>query len=324
MPAARPISFPRPLERGEPNCACAFAENSLVHETRFFNGSHFCAADTRSTYLCADRMALETDYEAKFDPKKYLEVYYTSLITGSDWTADFQLRHYHRFYEKYSCKWDKNSTKLLEFGAGPVIANVISAAPYVQEIVLASHTEIERNELTLWKNGVEGAHDWSPFFKYVVGKLETKPGEEAWMERATLLRGRLTITSCDIQQEHPIGIGSPSEAPFSIISTNLCLESACSTYDEYKAAVKKLGSLLQRGGYLVISGVERETFYRAAGQTQCKWFCLYITLAQIKEAMEEAGFDILIAERDPAPMHLIQNPIFFDYTSTIFLAGFKI
>ena len=120
------------------------------------------------------------------------------------------------------------------------------------------------------------------------------------MERATLLRDCLTITSCDIQQEHPIGIGSPSETPFSIISTNLCLESACSTYDEYKAAVKKLGSLLQRGGYLVIFGVERETFYRAAGQTQCK------------------------CERDPAPMHLIQNPICSDYTSTIFVAGFKV
>ena len=268
-------------------------------------------------------MALERDYEAKFDAKKYLEVYYTSL-TGSDESADFQLQQYHRFFEKYGCKWDKNSAKLLEFGAGPVIANVISAAPHVQEIVLASHTESERKELTLWKNGIEGAHDWSPFFKYVVGKLEFKPGEEAWMERATLLRGRLTITSCDIQQEHPIGIGSPSETPFSIISTNLCLEGACSTYDEYKAAVKKLGSLLQRGGYLVISAVERETFYRATGQTQCKWFSLYITLAQIKEAMEEAGFDILIAERDPAPMQEIQNPTLSDCTSTVFVAGFKV
>ena len=268
-------------------------------------------------------MALERDYEAKFDAKKYLEVYYTSL-TGSDESADFQLQQYHRFFEKYSCKWDKNSAKLLEFGAGPVIANVISAAPYVQEIVLASHTESERKELTLWKNGIEGAHDWSPFFKYVVGKLEFKPGEEAWMERATLLRGCLTITSCDIQQEHPIGIGSPSEAPFSIISTNLCLEGACSTYDEYKAAVKKLGSLLQLGGYLVISAVERETFYRATGQRECKWFSLYITLVQIKEAMEEAGFDILIAERDPAPMQEIQNSTLSDCTSTVFVAGFKV
>ena len=73
-----------------------------------------------------------------------------------------------------------------------------------------------------------------------------------------------------------------------------------------------------------MSAVERETFYRVAGQTECKWFCLYITLAQIKEAMEEAGFDILMVERDPAPLQQIQNPIFSDFTSIVFVAGFKV
>ena len=267
-------------------------------------------------------MASEKDYEAKFDPRKYLEVNYASLA-GSDGCAEFQLRQYHLFFEKYSCKWDRNSAKILEFGAGPVIANVISAVPYVREVVLASHTESERKELTLWKNEEDGAHDWSPFLKYVVCELERKPGDEAWRERAMLLRDRLTVTCCDIKHEHPIGIVNP-ENPFSILCTNLCLEAACNTYDEYKAAVKKLSRLLQPGGYLLMFAVERETFYRAAGQQQCKWFCLYLTMAQMKEAMVEAGFDILIAERDPAPMQQFQNQVFSDFTSTVFVVGFKV
>ena len=70
--------------------------------------------------------------------------------------------------------------------------------------------------------------------------------------------------------------------------------------------------------------VERETFYKASGHAQGKWFCLYITLAQITEAMEEAGFDILMTERDPAAMQQIQNLIFSDFTSSVFVAGFKV
>ena len=48
---------------------------------------------------------------------------------------------------------------------------------------------------------------------------------------------------------------------FQLISTSLCLEVACSTYVEYKAAVKKLVALLKPGGFLTMFIVERQTFY---------------------------------------------------------------
>ena len=178
---------------------------------------------------------LGKDYETQFHVKLFLEKYYSSLA-GSDF-HHFHLQQRHHFFEKYCRKWDRSSAKMLEFGSGPVISNIISAAPYVQKIVLATYLEREREEIALWKNGTEDAHDWSPFFKYVVGDLESKPGEAAWLEREALLRSRVTITSCDITQESPIEITAESEAmPYSIICTSLCLEVACNTYDEYKAA----------------------------------------------------------------------------------------
>ena len=167
------------------------------------------------------------------------------------------------------------TAKMLEFGCGPVISNLISAAQYVQKIVLAAYLESERKELALWKNGTEDAHDWSPFFKYVVGDLESNPGESAWREREVLLRSRVTLTSCDITQEHPIGIESESEAPFSVICTSLCFTAACNTYDDYKQGVKKLGKLVKPGGYIVMFDVERSTFYRVGER---KWHGLYITI----------------------------------------------
>ena len=44
-----------------------------------------------------------------------------------------------------------------------------------------------------------------------------------------------------------------------------------------------------------------------------KFSYLSLTLEQVKEALAEAGTAILVAERDPAPMELIQNPVASDY-----------
>lgn len=263
------------------------------------------------------------DYKTQFDPKLYLQKYY-SRVTGNedeDSPVRFLLQQRLNFFQKYSCKWNVKTAKLLEFGCGPVICNNISAPQYVQEIVLAAHLESERKELELWKNGREDAHDWSSFFKYVVGNLESTPGESAWRDREALLRSRISITSCDLNQEHPIGIAPEPQPQFSIICTSLCFTVACNTFDEYKQGTKKLGKLLKPGGYLVMFDVERATFYRVGEE---KWHDLYITMPQIKEAMEEAGFDILFAERDPSTMQIMQNPIDFDCTSTAFVVGVKV
>ena len=263
------------------------------------------------------------DYNDQFDCKKYLKDYHSSEkgSENEEGSAEFRLVHLHRFYEKYSCKWDSTNARLLDFGGGPVISGLISAAPHVQQIIFAAHTEDERKEVQLWKNQTDGAHDWSPFFKYVVGDLESKDGDAAWQERAALLRSRLTITSCDIFQEYPIGIKMEENNPFSIIYTSLCLEAVCDSFSEYKTAVKKLGRLLKPGGYLVMFVVERETFYMVG---QHKWFCLSVTLAEVKEALYEAGFELLLIERDPSPMKQIQNPISSDFKASLFVAAYKV
>ena len=106
-----------------------------------------------------------------------------------------------------------------------------------------------------------------------------------------------------------------------IISTSLCLEAACTTFAEYKEAVKKLVRLLKPGGFLLMFVVERQTFYMVGEK---KWFCLYLTLEQVKEALAEAGTAILVAERDPAPMDQIQTPIVSDYKALTFVAAQKV
>ena len=261
------------------------------------------------------------EYFTCFDCRAYLREYFSSTFGNADekGAQNFQMAQENNFYAKYNAKWDERNARMLEFGGGPVIKSLISAAPFVREIVFAAYSENERKEVELWKDNKQGAHDWSPFFQYIVNELERKEGEAVWQEREALLRSQIkAIIACDITQDYPLRI---KQEPFDIVSTSLCLEAACKSYDEYKKAVKKLGSLLKLGGFMIIAAVERQTFYMVGGK---RWFCLYLTLAQIREALELAGFVILEAERDPAPIEQINKPTVSDYKAFLFVAAQKV
>ena len=111
------------------------------------------------------------------------------------------------------------------------------------------------------------------------------------------------------------------DTPFSNVYASLCLEAACNSLAEYKLAIKKLGKLLKPGGYMVLFMAERETFYMVG---EHKWFCLSLTLAQVKEALEEAGFELLMAERDSAHMQQIEHPIVSDFKACLFVVAYKV
>ena len=166
-------------------------------------------------------------------------------------------------------------------------------------------------------------YDWSSYFKCVVNEVEHIAGDDAWREREELLRTSITsIIACDIFCNNPLLM---KQEPFEIVNTSFCLESACTTYAEYKEGVTKLVGLLKPGGFLLMFTVERETFYMIGEK---RWSAVYLTLEQMKEALVEAGTVILVAERDPAPMELIQNPshspIAADYKATVFVAAQKV
>jgi len=260
-------------------------------------------------------------YLDEFDPKVYLADYYATSEGSSNEgsTAGFHRHQVYDFYAKYNSKWNSKTARLLEFGGGPVIKPLISAAPYVDQITFAAYAESERREIELWKHEKEGAHDWSSHFKNIVNEVEHIAGDDAWREREKLLRKRISsIVPCDILNENPLLV---KQEPFEIISTHLCLEAACLSYAEYIVSIKKLVGLLKPGGFLLMLIVERQTFYMVGRK---KWFTLYLTLEQIKEALAKAGMEIVIFVRDPAKMKYIQEPKASDYTAFVFVAAQKV
>ena len=194
-----------------------------------------------------------------------------------------------------------------------------SAVPYVNQITLAAYLQNERKEVELWKHKREGAHDWTSHFQYVVNEIEDVVGDDAWREREELLRNRLnSIVPCDAVSDNPMIV---KQEPYEIISTSLCLEPACTSYVQYKEAVKRLVELLKPGGFFLMLIPERTTFWMVGNK---KWPCLYVTLEQVKEALAEAGTAILVAERDPVSMEQMQNPVTVDKKSYAFVASHKV
>ena len=48
------------------------------------------------------------------------------------------------------------------------------------------------------------------------------------------------------------------------------------------------------------------------------------SVSQLKEALEEAGCVVLMSERDPTPIHHIENPTLTDYKACVFIAAYKV
>ena len=209
---------------------------------------------------------------------------------------------------------------MLDFSGGASILNYISAAPYVAEIVHSAYMDEERKELDLWLSDADGAHNWNPIVKGVVSVVEGREGDSAWQERVAQLRSMIKVVSCDIYDDHPIGL-ELEQSSFSVICTSCSLESTCKSHAEFKEGVKKLVGLLRLGGYIAFILVENGTYY-CFGDT--KWAGLNVSLTQLKEAVEEAGCVVLMSDRDPTPIHEVENPSYSDFKALCFLAAYKV
>ena len=100
------------------------------------------------------------------------------------------------FHEVFSTL--PGSLRILDYGTGPAIMTIISAATRASEIVLSDCGEENRESLRSWLRNDANAFNWSPLFDYVIQILEGKDVEEA-RKREELVRKVVTdVIHCDI------------------------------------------------------------------------------------------------------------------------------
>ena len=209
-------------------------------------------------------MTNSTDYSQGFDVSSYLFEGFSSPggVCKTDDVHDeiehtihgFAVKNLHDFFLKKALSSSTSDFRVLDFGCGPVIANVISAARVATEVVLAEYTEEGRSAVQMWLEEDPNAFNWSPYFKYVVQTLEGGT-VEATEEREKRLRSIMKgVVHCDITQATPIEIDY--QGPYNVVISCFCILNACKTADDFLKAVGKLATLVKPKGHLLLSFVE--------------------------------------------------------------------
>ena len=192
-----------------------------------------------------------------FDAKHYLEYFYGEPDHET-------IPAYQDIFGQFRDK----SLKILEFGGGPSLLQMLIAAPKASEIVFADFVLQNRQEIQQWMRRDPRAFNWRPTIKCILEE-EGKYGEAAITECEECLRAAISnVVHCDICAESPIQKGF--EGPYNLIHSANCLECVCKSLEQWSDFVSKLCKLLTPDGVLVlVTDVGDERIYRA-GTTYAK------------------------------------------------------
>ena len=265
--------------------------------------------------------ATQNDFHATFDPTEYLEKCFKTPMERP--VSRFALANLHDFFTTKSFPQGEQ-LQVLDYGCGPVIANVISAASVMDiEIVLAEYTERSRKAIQHWLDIKPSAWNWCPYFKHVVQTLEGK-GEEETLRREAALRASIkAVVPCDITQDSPIA--KEFEGPYDIVMSMLCIENGCLTREEYKLAVQKIAGLIKTGGtfllHFTVRNKEGQGYYHVG---ENKYVQVALPLQFLLTTLEETGFTKITKNmfRDSESIGSYNNGQ-SDLETTVFIAAEK-
>jgi len=192
----------------------------------------------------------------------------------------------------------------LEFGGGPTIYSIISAAANVSRIHL---TDYDRRSLHLtrsWVNGVPGAFDWSAYtrsalraetgIRSISGKLvEARHG---------LIREKIKrISRCDAFAKDPLlqqGWGK-----YDVIATNFCLEGITADAKEWRRLNNILTGLLAPSGLFVTTAICNARGWLIGRK---RYPAVRITTADLIKVYHDLGIDV----NDVAEVPLQNRPLY--------------
>jgi len=208
---------------------------------------------TDSTYHV--QSALVTETFEPFDPRAYVKEYYSHL--GPE---NRELLHFlHEAYERIFAHLDR--AHVLEFGGGPTIYQLISAAKYPVSIDFSDYLETNLNEVQMWlQNRPEQGH-WDEFIRYMLCHEGERSDWDATEHRAQLIRRKVSrLIHCDAKIPNPLGSGG--REPYDIVSVNFVLESITTEMDEWNLLLDNVEPLVKPQGYFLMSAIIGATHYR--------------------------------------------------------------
>lgn len=191
----------------------------------------------------------------QFDSRAYLNEYYSHLGEEN--------RELMKFYERsYADVFNHiKKARVLEFGGGPTIYQLISLAKYDVSIDFSDYLEQNVKEVQRWLKNDPKMFSWDTFIKYALKLEEISQSENNIIRRADLIRKKVKrLLHCDARKPNPIkGIANKQ---YDMVSVNFVPESITQKKQEWYILIDHIISLVESTGYLVMTAIVGAKQYR--------------------------------------------------------------
>jgi hypothetical protein len=229
--------------------------------TKVKDGTEIEGAKVRTYMLqatlntCQAYGPLLTDSFEPFHPKVYLREYYSQLGDENRALLHFLTEAYAHIFTEI------DTANILEFGGGPTIYQLISAAKYPASIDFSDYLGENLNEVRTWLGDRPEKFPWDEFVRYVL-KHEGECSDRCAIEqRMQLIRNKVQrLIYCDAKKTDPLGDWCRS--PYDIVSVNFVLESITTEMTEWDLLVDNVVPLVRPQGYLLMCAIVGATYYR--------------------------------------------------------------
>lgn len=260
----------------------------------------------------ADMLICESDY-APFNPQAYLQEYYTHLGAENRALLDFFDQAYAHIFTAVK------KARIIEFGGGPTIYQLISAARHPVAIDFSDYLDANLDELATWLHDRPSQFVWDSFIQYVLEREGERTGPEQIRRRANLIRRKVArLLWCDARLPDPLGV--EQRAPYDIVSANFVLEAISQDLGDWEALTDHVLTLVKPQGYLIICMVVGAHSYRVgdlhypatpitpaivAAKLRHRRFTVIMNQSVAAEQRERQGYDgiaMMVAQNVP-PTH---------------------
>ena len=240
-----------------------------------------------------------------WDATDYLSEYYSEILDDE--------RHALQFLAD-SLRGMAEVDRALDVGCGPCVHHCFPLVPYAREIHCADYVTGNRDAITRWIEGREGAHDWRAFAAQSLVCEGADAGADAVARRQDDTRKRITkVMPVDVRARDPLG--PPARGSYALVTSHYCAEAISTDKAVFRDNMKNLASLVAPGGVLVTSACGAAELYKVGTRN---FPCSGVTPADVLASLTVLGFRDIDLRIRSTPSHTHQG-----YSSVVFARAVK-
>ena len=191
-----------------------------------------------------------------FDHRAYLQQYYGTIDEGNG----ALLRFYADVYDHL------DQAVMLEFGGGPTIYSIITAARSARLIHFCDLNAASLAEVENWLTGQPTAFNWQPYVEFTL-KCESGAHDVTLKdieERESMIRQKVSMVSrCNIFADDPL-LGQSFDE-YSVVAQSFVLDDLVFNTDDWILLNRRLVQKLARGGLFVSVSMLNASYWTVGG-----------------------------------------------------------